>query len=423
VLANGHYVVRFDEGGPRSEQRSPYTAACQQDMLARLVELYRRCDVVVVSDYCYGVVSDALIAQLRVLHEEQPKIILIDSKALQRFHDFPATIITPNYREALQVVSMLEGGLQGNEEAAYPAQIEYLARTLLRRMRTEHVAITLGEHGVFLLDRHEHALHLPAHPVYRAHDVGAGDSFATALALALAAGGRVEEAARIALDAAGIAVTRSRTSVVRYHELLQRVSLRAYTTGAHASVAQRGAGSQEALTALLARIAEARQAGRSLVFTNGVFDILHAGHIQFLRQAKALGDMLIVGVNSDSSAHRLKGRGRPINCEQDRVALVAALDVVDEVVLFEEDTPTELIRVLQPDIHVKGGDYADEVLPEAQAVREYGGRVVILPLAGSMSTSSVIERIVAIAAEQSAAVTHEADDRVYDYDHSQGRKA
>jgi D-beta-D-heptose 7-phosphate kinase/D-beta-D-heptose 1-phosphate adenosyltransferase len=148
---------------------------------------------------------------------------------------------------------------------------------------------------------------------------------------------------------------------------------------------------------LAARLAEERRAGRTIVFTNGVFDILHAGHIQFLRQAKELGDVLVVGVNSDRSARRLKGRNRPIIGERDRLALVAALEPVDDVVLFDEDDPAALIRALRPHIHVKGGDYADEVLPEAEAVRDVGGRIVILPLVGSLSTTRVIDRIIALA--------------------------
>ena len=145
------------------------------------------------------------------------------------------------------------------------------------------------------------------------------------------------------------------------------------------------------------RAARLHSEGKRIVFTNGVFDILHAGHVQFLRQAKALGDLLVVAINSDASARRLKGKNRPINSERDRTALVVALDPVDYVLLFDEDTPTEMIRLLRPAIHVKGGDYADEALPEAEAVREVGGRVVILPLVGSISTSSVIDRILVLA--------------------------
>ncbi len=221
------------------------------------------------------------------------------------------------------------------------------------------------------------------------------------MALALGAGASIEEAAKIGIDAAGIAITKRWTSVVHYQELLQRVSLRDHATdatGVHSDTSLTSPKSmEEALSRLVVQLNIERQAGRTIVFTNGVFDILHAGHVHFLRQAKELGDVLVVGVNTDRGAQRLKGKSRPINSARDRLALVAALDPVDHVILFDEDTPTELIRALRPHVHVKGGDYADEVLPEAEAVREVGGRIVILPLAGSMSTSSVIDRIISLA--------------------------
>lgn len=386
ILADGQYVVRFDEGeGVNSHERT----ASSRQLLAKLEAAYPHCDLVIVSDYCYGGVPDELLERLGYLHAIQPKVLLLDSKALQRFRSVKATIVTPNLLEARLLTRTMEG-----------VELEHIGRRLLAMLATEHVAITLGEHGVFLLDRAGKTLHLPAHPVAHANDVGAGDSFASALALALAAGGRVEEAAQIALDAASIAVTRRWTAVVHYQELLQRVSLREYATYTQSRLSPLEDGSSTTLSHLVAQLDIERLAGHKIVFTNGVFDILHAGHVQFLRQARALGDVLVVGVNSDSSARHLKGRGRPINSERDRLSLVAALDAVDRVLLFDEDTPAEVIRVLRPDIHVKGGDYADEVLPEAEAVREVGGQVVVLPLVGSVSTSSVIDRIVALSAHE-----------------------
>jgi D-beta-D-heptose 7-phosphate kinase/D-beta-D-heptose 1-phosphate adenosyltransferase len=269
----------------------------------------------------------------------------------------------------------------------------------------EHVAITMAAEGAVLIDRHGATLHLPAHPVPHANVVGAGDSFAAAMALALGAGATVADAGQIAIDAAGIAVTRQGTAVVQHQELLQRVSLRDHTEGPMALMRDSTPGSdgaplgeaRSAVDRLAARLAEERRVGRTIVFTNGVFDILHAGHVQFLRQAKDLGDVLVVGVNSDHSARRLKGRNRPIIGERDRLALVAALEPVDDVVLFDEDDPAALIRALRPHLHVKGGDYADEALPEAAAVRDVGCRIVILPLVGSLSTTRVIDRIIALA--------------------------
>jgi D-beta-D-heptose 7-phosphate kinase / D-beta-D-heptose 1-phosphate adenosyltransferase len=271
---------------------------------------------------------------------------------------------------------------------------------VLTMIDTEHAAITMAGEGVLLVDRRGRTLHLPTHPVSQANDVGAGDSFAAALALALAAGGNIEEAARIALDAASIVVTKRWTAVVHSQELLQRVSLRDHAMFSHSLTSLSEARSPEALSQLITQLDAQRLRGQRIVFTNGVFDILHVGHVQFLRQARALGDVLIVGINSDRSTQRIKGKNRPIHSERDRMALVAALDTVDHVILFDEDTPTTLIRMLRPHIHAKGGDYADEVLPEAEAVREVGGHIVILPLAGSISTSSVIDRIIALAADE-----------------------
>jgi D-beta-D-heptose 7-phosphate kinase/D-beta-D-heptose 1-phosphate adenosyltransferase len=397
ILADGHYVVRFDEGGMPVDDNSAQAIACQQLLLKKVEAAYALCDVVVISDYRYGVCSAPLIARLQELHEAHPKVLLIDSKAGEHFRLLKAHAITPNYQEACQLVERMTARA-GNSYVQSPmneATIELIGKQLLELLAVEHVVITRGERGVSLFGRHNHVIHLPAHPVAQAHDVGAGDSFAAAMALALAAGGKIEEAARIGIDAAGIAVSKPRTAPIRYQELLQRVSLREYTIRAQETACNLHR--EQAM--LAARLHNERLSGQTVVFTNGIFDVLHAGHVQFLRQAKALGDVLVVGLNSDSSVQRLKGHGWPINSAQDRMALVAALDMVDYVVLFEEETPARLIRTLCPDIHVKGGDYVDELLPEADVVHEVGGRIVIIPLAGSLSASAMLDRIVAAVAD------------------------
>jgi D-beta-D-heptose 7-phosphate kinase/D-beta-D-heptose 1-phosphate adenosyltransferase len=393
IQADGQYVVRFDEDALH------HSTEIHEQLLVNLEEMYPRCDLVMVSDYGYGVVSDALIDRLRSLHSLYPCPLIVDSKNLIRFRNAGATVVTPNHLEARLVVEpgqIVDPPVP--ETGTDISEVERLGRDLLMMIDAEYAAITMAEDGVFLIKRQGMALHIPTHPVVQANDIGAGDSFAAAMALALAAGGNVEEATRIAIDAANIAVTKYRTAVVHYQELLQRVSLGDHAKGIHTYLS--GAWSRESIALLNTQLDEERLRGQTIVFTNGVFDILHAGHVQFLRQAKALGDLLVVGVNSDCSTRRLKGKSRPINCERDRVSLVAALDPVDHVVLFNEDTPTELIRALRPGIHAKGGDYTDEFLPEAETVREIGGRVVILPLAGSISTTSVIERIISLVADE-----------------------
>jgi len=379
ILANGQYVVRFDDGD--TDHLSPEGQRAFRD---RVAAAFARCDVAIVSDYRYGAISPAAIEYLCELRRVHDVPLVVDAKHLLRYRAVGATLLTPNHLEARLAVDPASGG----EGPITIPEIERVGRSLLELVDAERVAITLAADGVLLLERGAPACHLPAHPVAQANDVGAGDSFTAAAALALAAGADCRQAAQIGVDAAGIAVAKRRTAIVRGQELLQRVSLRDRdATARH----------HRDLAALAARLEPARAAGRTIVFTNGVFDILHAGHVRFLRQAKALGDVLVVGVNSDASVERGALERRPVNGERDRLALVAALAPVDHAILFDEATPAAAIRALRPRVHVKGGDYADTVLPEAEAVREVGGRVVILPLDGAPTLDGLSDRVLAIA--------------------------
>ena len=386
ILADGQYVVRLDEGDARAA-----SLANQQRILAALDEAFAQCDVVVVSDYAYGLVSDAVIRRLRILREREPRPLIVDSKQLLRFRAARATVVTPNWLEACLAAQRGASSPLTPASASIP-EADRVGRLLLELLDADHVVVTMAGDGALLVSRDAAATHLTTYQVTQANDVGAGDSFASALALALAAGATLPDAALIGIDTASIAVSKRFTSVVTHQEVLQRVSLRE-----HAGLGADGAfgGTRRALNQVRLRLALERQAGRKIVFTNGVFDLLHAGHIELLRQARALGDVLVVGVNSDRSARQLKGERRPIIGERERLALVAALDAVDHAILFDEENPATLIRALRPDIHVKGGDYTAEELPEAEAVRAVGGEVVILPLLGDLSTTRMIERIVA----------------------------
>ncbi len=383
IIADGQYVVRFDEGGPLvQEGATTDLLPFQRQLLTRLDECYTGCDLVVVSDYRYGVLFPRLLDRLAELQAAQPKVLVVDSKALDAFRQLKATLVTPNYQEACEFLTRT-GQVDAVQRYAHGSQehIQAVGALMLQVLSVQYVAITLGEQGVCLCDRQGQATFLPAHPVAHANDVGAGDSFTSACALTLAVGGSVVDAARIGIDAASIAVSAPRTTVVSVNELLRRVSLREYA-------AQTSPFSAESVdvppgpSALADQLEAERLAGKTIVFTSGIFDVLHAGHVQLLRQARALGDVLVVGLNSDRSVQQLKGKGRPLTSARDRAALVAALNMVDYVVLFDEDVPLDVLRTLRPHIHAKGGDYADAALPEAEVMREVGGRVVILPLAG-----------------------------------------
>jgi D-beta-D-heptose 7-phosphate kinase/D-beta-D-heptose 1-phosphate adenosyltransferase len=378
ILADDHYVVRLDEGETRT-----CSATGRRQMLRAIEEAFPRCDLVVVPDYDYGAASDEVIACIRRLRAKRQIVYAVDAKDVRRFATAGATVITPNIAEACAAT---EGTSPTGMPSADPARAKQVGRRLLELVDAEYVAITLAHDGVMLVERAGGAVHLSARPVRHAGDVGAGDTFTAAMALALSSGASVTQAAGIGIDAAGIAVTQRGTSAVRQQDLLRRVSLD-------------DAAPSTSLSTLAAILDVDRFEGKTIVFTNGVFDILHAGHVQILQRAKRLGDVLVVGVNSDESVRRLKGQARPINHERDRLALVAALDPVDHAILFAEDNPAELIRGLRPQVHVKGGDYTAEDLPEIEAVRQVGARVEILSLVEGRSTTNVIQKIVMLAAD------------------------
>ncbi|HEU5438359.1 MAG TPA: D-glycero-beta-D-manno-heptose 1-phosphate adenylyltransferase, partial [Ktedonobacterales bacterium] len=405
-----------------------YTAATHARLLDALDCALPDADLVVLSDYCYGAATEPLVARLRERCAARGLPYLVDSKQLQRYPRLGATVITPNLLEAQLLAERANfasqlahrprqaGGARKAEVRRSDAEHKETAERVLREARrlaratlaaveTRWLALTLAEHGALLMERggDDDGVHLPTHPVAHANVAGAGDSFISAMGLALAAGAAPLEAAQIGIEAASVAVTKCWTATVQHQELLQRVSLRDHTAHSAARLPATEAAARQALSALLARLARDRQAGRTIVFTNGVFDILHAGHVEFLRAAKALGDVLVVGINTDRSARQLKGERRPINSEADRLALVAALNVVDHVLLFDEETPTNLIRALRPHMHVKGADYEHAELPEAAAVHDVGGRVVLLPLLGDLSTTRVIERIANLSTGRSGA--------------------
>jgi D-beta-D-heptose 7-phosphate kinase/D-beta-D-heptose 1-phosphate adenosyltransferase len=384
ILADGQLVVRFDEG-----DTDPALTAAEPLLVRALDDLLAETDVVLVSDYGYGAASDRAIERLQTQRDRWPRPLVVDAKDPRRFRGTRPTALTPNQREAELVAGFARSGADGQLRLD---EIERTGRLLLSAVGAESAAITIAADGVLVVESGGAATHVPTRPIAHTGGIGAGDAFAAALALSLAAGARPVDAARVANAAASVALRKLRTAVASAEELaaaLREESERA----SRARVVARDASE---VAALSAQLEIARAAGRTIVFTNGVFDILHAGHVELLRRAKSLGDVLVVGINSDESVHRLKGPRRPINGERERAATLAALDDVDHIVVFDEDTPAHIIRRVRPHVHVKGDDYRPESLPEADAVREVGGRIVILPRVGGLSTTKVIERIAAM---------------------------
>lgn len=365
VVADEQLLVRVDSGST-----GPLRTGTEDALLARLADAARDADAIVVSDYGYGVVAPrvrALLSELRL------EVLVVDAKDLRAYRDVRPTAVKPNYAQALALLGLQDGnGARTDVIAAEGARI-------LEATGARIAAVTLDGDGALVLEDGCEAYRTYARRRPRSRTMGAGDTFASTLALAIAAGADTPAAAELAAAASSVVVAKDGTSLCSADEL------RAAVSGGSKIVAERSR-----LQAVLARH---REEGRRIVLTNGCFDILHRGHVTYLSRAKTLGDVLVVGVNSDASVAALKGPDRPVNPLEDRAHVLAALSFVDLVVPFEEATPEQLVRTVRPDVFAKGGDYTLAMLPEAAVVEELGGRVELLGYVDDRSTTGLIDRI------------------------------
>ena len=339
-------------------------------LLAPFREALADADVVVLSDYGKGALG--AVQELIKAARAAGLPVLVDPKSRDFSLYRGATLVTPNFAEFELVV----GHCRDEQEIAAKGT------ALMAEHALDALLITRGEQGMTLLRRDSAALHLPA-KAREVYDVtGAGDTVISVLAAAVAAGEDMARATALANLAAGIVVGKLGTATVSVPEIRRAL----HEEGG----VERGVVSQEQL---LAAVEQARGRGEALVMTNGCFDILHAGHVAYLQEARRLGERLIVAVNDDDSVRRLKGASRPINALDHRMAVLAALQCVDWVVPFGEDTPRELICRVRPDYLVKGGDYRPEQVAGHDCVTDGGGQVKILGYHAGHSTSRIIERI------------------------------
>jgi D-beta-D-heptose 7-phosphate kinase/D-beta-D-heptose 1-phosphate adenosyltransferase len=368
-MGGQHQIVRVDR-----EEPAPISGRAEGELVAAIGKLARDCRAVMISDYDKGTLTDRVIKAAIDAAKSAGIPVIIDPKRADWTAYGGATVITPNRKE-LQLAA--HAPCSSDDDCARAAGIAISATKAA-------ILLTRSENGMSLYRDGKPPVHLSA-KAREVFDVsGAGDTVAASVALGLASGLDLETAMQIANAAAGIVVGKRGTATASPAELLAE-------TGA----GNRGLdGSPGALP-----IADARKLrqqwqrdGLTVGFTNGCFDILHAGHISLLRQAAAACDRLIVALNTDASVRGLKGPERPVQPEQVRAAVMAAIKGVDAVVLFGEQTPLDAIRELQPDVLIKGADYAEDQIVGADIVRARGGRIVRIALVDGQSTTSVIEK-------------------------------
>ncbi|HVX09003.1 D-glycero-beta-D-manno-heptose 1-phosphate adenylyltransferase [Humibacter sp.] len=364
IVCDDQVLLRLDEA-PR---RVPQDAV---DTLIRTAAV-AHADAFVIGDY--GSTAMAAVAEgLRPARTGQGRpLVVVDAHDIRRWRGIRADIATPNAAEAATALGtrLPEGG----DRASFFTE---RADELLEVCGGAAVVVTLDRDGAVLLGEHPHRTH--AHRVSEKNASGAGDTFVAVLSAACACGAPIADAMDAAQTAADVVVHKPDTAVCSLEELAAR--------------ADGSLGVTLAASDLARRVDQHRARGERVVFTNGCFDVLHRGHTTYLRQAKELGDVLVVAVNDDETVRRLKGPGRPVNPAHDRADVIAALECVDYVTIFAEPTPVELISALHPDVYVKGGDYTAQMLEEASVVESYGGEVVFADYVPDHSTSGIVERI------------------------------
>ncbi|KAF3885355.1 MULTISPECIES: D-glycero-beta-D-manno-heptose 1-phosphate adenylyltransferase [Nostocales] len=395
AIAASQILLRIDTGTTNA-----IDGDTEQALIAKLQLVFPQCHAVIISDYGYGILTAKVIDAIAQLQQQHPRILVVDSKNLTVYRHLKVTAVKPNYEQTTQLLKIPPYIPIQNQEISRAEQITPYGEKLLDITGAKIVAVTLDTEGaiVFQGDSPPHRTY--TQPTNQSRTAGAGDTYISALTLALASGAATPLAADFAASAAAIVVRKEGTTTCSIEELRLFLSSSSPTPPHSPSPALPLSSSptlQKNITdtnQLITVIADYRKAGYKIVFTNGCFDILHAGHVSYLNRAKALGDILIIGVNSDNSIRRIKGETRPINSLEDRIQVLGGLACVDYLIAFNEDTPINLIRLVQPDIYVKGGDYTIETLPEAPVIQQFGGVVKLLPFLENRSTTEIIKKII-----------------------------
>ena len=364
VVGNHQQIVRID-----FEEEKMILTSEQQDEINRLVsEKISAVDCVVISDYGKGFCDEKICRNVIETASKLGKTIIVDPKGYDWNKYKQATIITPNLKELSDVA--------GKEITNNDEEINAVAKQMLHTFDFKNILVTRSGKGMTLVN-HDTTKHIPTEAKEVFDVSGAGDTVVAALSACLSARFSLYEAVIMANKAAGIVVGKEGTVPITFEELKQTVEDK--------EIASKIISSEK----LLSVLNNLRSQNKKIVFTNGVFDIIHRGHISYLYKARQLGDILILGLNTDASVKRIKGEGRPINHENDRAFVLSAFEFVDYIILFSEDTPINLLKTVQPDVLVKGADYTIEGV----IGREYAKETVLIDFQEGYSSTNIINKL------------------------------
>jgi D-beta-D-heptose 7-phosphate kinase/D-beta-D-heptose 1-phosphate adenosyltransferase len=383
-IADRQQILRTD-----IEDRAPLAAPTAEALLQRFEAALADTDVVVLSDYAKGVLSESVTAAAIAAARRAGRPVLVDPKSRTFAKYRGAAVLTPN-RHELQVACA--------HDCDSDAAVVEGARAILAEGICETLVVTRGADGMSIIPAHGEPQHMrtTAREVF---DVsGAGDTAVAVMALGLARGAALPEAVRLANIAAAIVVGKRGTATVTSGEIiahLEQLGLASFEGERGSDADGQSLPKHFTLESVGALVARWRERGLKIAFTNGCFDLLHPGHVRLLEQARTSADRLVVGLNSDLSVRRLKGPDRPVQSEAARATVLASLKSVDAVVIFSQDTPLELISSLEPDVLVKGADYRVETVVGAELVMQRGGKVLLVDLVPAQSTTGTIERMAA----------------------------
>ena len=370
ILANHQHVLRIDRETNRAIAGDTFTKLADAALA-----LIPAADVVLVSDYGKGLITKEFMQHLVRCAQQSQKKVVVDPKGADYTLYNGVSLVTPNQKEA----SLASGINIVNADS-----LKNAGSAILKKTKIERLLVTMGKDGMTLFERGKKPYKIAAE-ARQIYDVsGAGDTVVSVLGLSLAAGADFRQAMSLANTAAGLVVAKVGTATTSPEELQAALDPAADTSTSSKIVAA---------SSLKSLANDLKRAGRQIVMTNGCFDLLHSGHIALLSEAKKLGQVLVVAIDDDQSVRRIKGEGRPVLTALERTRILAALDVVDYVTVFDTDKLTQLIEDLRPDVLTKGSNYKHETVFGHEIVEKHGGRIVLLPIDDSISATGIIDKI------------------------------